>query len=88
MSDCCDAQLAETALNMAVSRRRRHPQDCCITVIAGVNTLVEQARKRLEQMAAVGSQSRKGNWWDNAAMESFFGSLTRRMCGKHDLSIS
>jgi putative transposase len=41
-----------------------------ITVIADVNTPAEQARKRLEQMAAVGSQSRKGKCWDNAAMES------------------
>jgi putative transposase len=50
-------------------------------VIAGVNTPAEQARKRLEQMAAVGSQSRKGNCWDNAAMESFFGSLKEECVG-------
>jgi putative transposase len=38
-------------------------------------------RKRLEQVGAVGSQSRKGNCWDNAAMESFFGSLKEECVG-------
>jgi putative transposase len=53
----------------------------CITVIAGVKTAAEQARKRLEQMAAVVSMSRKGNCWDHAAMESFFGSLKEECVG-------
>ena len=87
MSDCCDEELVENALNMAVVRRRPkagllHHSD------RGCQYTSRAYRKRLEQMAAVGSQSRKGNCWDNAAMESFFGSLPRRMCGKHDLSIS
>ena len=50
-------------------------------MIAGVTTPAEQARKRLEQMAAVVSMSRKGNGWDNAAMESFFGSLKEECVG-------
>jgi putative transposase len=32
-------------------------------------------------MAAVVSMSRKGNCWDNAAMESFFGSLKEECVG-------
>src|SRR5258708_38284673 len=52
-----------------------------ITVIADVNTPAEQARKRLEQVGAVVSMSRKGNGWDNAAMESFFGSLKEECIG-------
>jgi putative transposase len=32
-------------------------------------------------MAAVVSMSRKGNGWDNAAMESFFGSLKEECVG-------
>ncbi len=50
-------------------------------MIAGVNTRVEQVRKRLEQMAAVVSMSHKGKCWDNAAMESFFGSLKEECVG-------
>ena len=87
MSDYCDEQLAETALNMAVARRRPkagllHHSD------RGCQYTSRAYRNRLEQIAAVGSQLRKGNCWDNAAMESFFGSLRRRMCGKYDLSLS
>lgn len=32
-------------------------------------------RRHLEHMGMVVSMSRKGNCWDNAVMESFFGSL-------------
>src|SRR5258708_30211965 len=35
-------------------------------------------RKRLEQAAMIVSMSRKGNCWDNAVMESFFGSRHAR----------
>jgi putative transposase len=39
------------------------------------------SRKRLEQVGAVGSQSRKGHCWDNAAMESCLGSLKEECVG-------
>lgn len=81
MSSCCDENLAENALNMAVSRRRPkagflHHSDrgCQYTSLA--------YRKRLEQVGAVVSMSRKGNCWDNAAMESFFGSLKEECVGE------
>ena len=80
MSDRCDEQLAESALNMAVSRRRPkagllHHSD------RGCQYPSQAYRKRLEQMGAVVSMSRKGNCWDNAAMESFFGSLKEECVG-------
>jgi putative transposase len=80
MSDSCDEVLAERALNMAISRRRPkvgflHHSD------RGCQYTSQAYRKRLEQVGAVGSQSRKGNCWDNAAMESFFGSLKEECVG-------
>jgi putative transposase len=74
MSACCDEAWAENALKMAVSRRRPkagllHHSD------RGCQYTSRAYRKRLEQVGAVVSMSRKGNCWDNAAMESFFGSL-------------
>ena len=38
-------------------------------------------RRQLEHMGMVVSMSRKGNCWDNAAMESFFGSLKEECVG-------
>ena len=80
LSDCCDEQLAEAALNMAVSRRRPkagllHHSD------RGCQYPSRAYHQRLEQMAAVGSQSRTGTCWDHAAMESFFGSLKEECVG-------
>ncbi len=80
MSERCDEALAENALNMAVSRRcpkagLLHHSD------RGCQYSSRAYQKRLEQMAAVVSMSRKGNCWDNAAMESFFGSLKEECVG-------
>jgi putative transposase len=80
MSDCCDEALAEKALNMAVSRR--HPQAGILHHSdRGCQYTSQAYRKRLEQVGAVVSMSRKGNCWDNAAMESFFGSLKEECVG-------
>nr|HET6904698.1 IS3 family transposase [Ktedonobacteraceae bacterium] len=80
MSDCCDEALAENALNMAVARRCPkagflHHSD------RGCQYTSQAYRTRLEQAGAVVSMSRKGNCWDNAAMESFFGSLKEECVG-------
>lgn len=80
MSACCDEALAENALQMAVSRRRPkagllHHSD------RGCQYTSRAYRKRLEQVGAVVSMSRKGNCWDNAAIESFFGSLKEECVG-------
>jgi transposase InsO family protein len=81
LSSCCDEKLAEHALPLAVSRRRPkagflHHSDrgCHYTSLA--------YRKRLEQVGAVVSMSRKGKCWDNAAMERFFGSLKEACVGE------
>ncbi len=80
MSSCCDEALAENALNMAIARRRPkagllHHSD------RGCQYTSRAYRQRLAQIGAVVSMSRKGNCWDNAAMESFFGSLKEECVG-------
>ncbi len=80
MSNSCDEALAENALKMAVARRRPkagllHHSD------RGCQYTSQAYRRQLEYLGAVGSQSRKGNCWDNAAMESFFGSLKEECVG-------
>lgn len=80
MSDCCDEALAENALNMAISRRRPkagflHHSD------RGCQYTSQAYQRRLAQVGAVVSMSRKGNCWDNAVMESFFGSLKEECVG-------
>jgi len=80
MSKTCDAALAENALQMAVARRCPEPgfihhsdRGCQYTSHA--------YQQPLKHIGAVVSMSRKGNCWDNAAMESFFGSLKEECVG-------
>ena len=80
MSANCDEELAETALKMAVVRRRPkagllHHSD------RGCQYTSKAYRQRLEQADMIVSMSRKGNCWDNAAMESFFGTLKEECVG-------
>lgn len=80
MSTSCDETLAENALKMAVARRRPragflHHSD------RGCQYTSRAYRHQLEQLGAVVSMSRKGNCWDNAAMELFFGSLKEECVG-------
>ena len=80
MSACCDEALATSALHMATCRRRPqagllHHSD------RGCQYTSHRYRQRLEQAGMIVSMSRKGNCWDNAAMESFFGSLKEECVG-------
>lgn len=80
MSASCDEELVENALNMAVVRRRPkagllHHSD------RGCPYTSRAYRRRLDQIGVVVSMSRKGNCWDNTAMESFFGSLKEECVG-------
>ena len=80
MSACCDEELVAKALQMALTRRRPkagllHHSD------RGCQYASRAYRQRLEQAGMVVSMSRKGNCWDNAAMESFFGSLKEECVG-------
>jgi transposase InsO family protein len=80
MSACCDEELVAKARPLALARRRPqagllHHSD------RGCQYTSRAYRQRLEQAGMVVSMSRKGNCWDNAAMESFFGSLKEECVG-------
>jgi putative transposase len=80
MSASCDEDLVEHALDMALTRRRPksgllHHSD------RGSQYTSRAYRLILEQSGIMVSMSRKGNCWDNAAMESFFGSLKEECVG-------
>jgi putative transposase len=80
MSKTCDEALAENALQMAVARRCPargfiHHSD------RGCQYTSHAYQQQLKHVGAVVSMSRKGNCWDNAAMESFFGSLKEECVG-------
>jgi putative transposase len=80
MSSRCDEELAERALDMALLRRRPkvgllHHSD------RGSQYTSRAYRLRLEQSQMQSSMSRKGNCWDNVAMESFFGILKDECVG-------
>jgi putative transposase len=81
MSSNCDEKLAEQALEQALARRRPqagllHHSDrgCQYTALA--------YQACLQQYGIQVSMSRKGNCWDNAAMESFFGTLKEECVGE------
>jgi|SRR5579862_3410768 len=74
MSGNCDEELAERALKQALARRRPgtgllHHSD------RGSQYTAHAYQACLQQYGIQPSMSRKGNCWDNAAMESFFGTL-------------
>ena len=74
MSERIDTALVESALAMAVRQRRPeigllHHSD------RGVQYASCNYQQKLLDLGIVCSMSRKGDCWDNAAMESFFGSL-------------
>ena len=76
----CDEELVAKAFQMALARRRPqagllHHSD------RGCQYTSHAYRQRLEQAGVVVSMSRKGNCWDNAVMESFFGSLKEECVG-------
>jgi len=80
MSGNCDEELVEHALTMALARRRPnagllHHSD------RGSQYTSRAYRLMLEQSEISASMSRKGNCWDNAAMESFFGTLKEECVG-------
>lgn len=82
MSADIDAGLVCDALRMALLQRRpdeglMHHSDRGVQYTAG------DFAKLLDEHKIICSMSRKGNCWDNAVMESFFGSLkTEWMFGK------
>lgn len=80
MSGNCDEELVEHALDQALARRRPkagllHHSD------RGSQYTSKAYQACLEQAGIQSSMSRKGNCWDNAAMESFFGTVKDECVG-------
>src|SRR5258708_1471803 len=74
MSARCDELLVETALHMALARRR--PQAGLLHHTDRGSQYTSRAyREVLEQVEIIVSMSGKGNCYDNAVTESFFGSV-------------
>jgi transposase InsO family protein len=80
MSVHCDEELAENALRMALARRCPSP-GLLHHSDRGSQYTSRAYRQLVEQSGMIVSMSRKGNCWDNAAMESFFGSLKEECVG-------
>jgi putative transposase len=80
MSGCCDEELVAKAFQMALARR--HPKaELLHHSDRGCQYTSHAYLHRLEQAGIMVSMSRKGNCWDNAVMESFFGSLKEECVG-------
>jgi transposase InsO family protein len=74
MSENIDSKLVQSAMNMAILHRDPdkgliHHSD------RGVQYAAQDFQDLLDDNKVVCSMSRKGNCWDNACVESFFGSL-------------
>lgn len=74
MSGKCDEELVEHALELALARRRPKP-GLLHHSDRGSQYTSRAYQSYLGQAEIVVSMSRKGNCWDNAPMESFFGTL-------------
>jgi len=74
MSAQRDEMLVEKALGMALARR--NPSDSLIFHSdRGSQYTSHRYQELLHQYGITASMSRKGNCWDNAPVESFFGTL-------------
>lgn len=83
MQPTMTAQLVMDALMMAVFRRGR-PKAVMHHSDQGSQYTSENFQRLLESHGITCSMSRRGNCWDNAAMESFFSTLkTERLSKKH-----
>lgn len=77
------AQLGMDALQMDVFHRGR-PRAVLHHSDQGSQYTSESFQRLLESHGIVCSMSRRGNCWDNAAMESFFSTMkTERLSKKH-----
>lgn len=74
MSSRMKADLVCDALKMALWQRKPKP-GLIVHSDRGSQYASHEYRKLLNSWKCVGSMSRKGNCWDNAVAESFFGSL-------------
>ena len=74
MSSRMKASLVCDALKMAIWQRKPK-RGLIVHSDRGSQYASHEYKKLLEQHGYIGSMSRKGNCWDNAVAESFFGSL-------------
>lgn len=81
MQPTMTAQLVMDALLMALFRRGR-PQAVLHHSDQGTQYTSEDFQRLLESHGIVCSMSRRGNCWDNAAMESFFSTLKTERLGR------
>jgi len=81
MSDRATRELTLDALNMAI-RQRKPPKGLIHHSDRGVQYACADYRNLLRKHGMICSMSKKGDCWDNAAMESFFGSL-KTECTHH-----
>jgi putative transposase len=82
MSERIDSKLVTEALRMAIEQRK--PQNGLVHHSdRGVQYACEDFQELLKAEGIVCSMSRRGDCWDNACMESFFGSFKMEwMAGK------
>lgn len=78
MGECLTSSLVMDALEMAY-RRRQPERGLLHHSDRGSQYASEDYRKLLDRYGMEQSMSRKGNCWDNAPMESFFGTLKREL---------
>ena len=83
MADHLRAELCLDALEMAV-QRRRPPAGLLHHSDRGVQYASDAYRSFLERHGLVASMSRTGNCYDNALMESFFGTLKTELVYQQD----
>jgi len=83
MSERIDTKLVKSALQQATAQRSPAP-GLLHHSDRGVQYASEAYQQSLADLEMIGSMSRKGDCWDNAMMESFFGSLkTEWIYGKN-----
>jgi len=76
------SKLVTTALQMAIIRRKPGA-GLIVHSDRGVQYASKRYRKLLGKYLLCGSMSRKGDCWDNAVAESFFGTLKQEHVPKH-----
>lgn len=78
LSDSLERFSAMRALNKAIMRRRPG-SGLMVHSDRGIQYASKDFRKMLSKYGYIQSMSRKGNCWDNAVAESFFGSLKTQL---------
>ena len=83
MSENIDSDLACNALQDALIREG-YPIGVLMHTDRGSTYCSDDYRKLIRDYQCIGSMSRKGNCWDNAVAESFFGILKREIDGLNE----